>query len=175
MRNQKGSVDFVMVGVSMWVSMLLMIGFVVTMTGCVVQREVVQYDDKVLQVKLMLHDARIVALENQVSQLNDANELMKFNIEAAEVAIIAANTQLNATLSLIDDLSAEVAAGEVKILKVCSSKEYLIKVPSGVYAVYMISNNLGTYLGQLEENVEYRTTDSVQSRFKISQGVVVCM
>jgi hypothetical protein len=83
--------------------------------------------------------------------------------------------ELTAINNTLTDIQNEVSIGAVSIVKICASNEHLIKINSGFFAVYMVSNNYGTYLGKLDVNTTYQTTDSVHAQFKILNDAVVCL
>lgn len=109
-----------------------------------------KYDDSKLLAYELIQDARIKALEDRLPEL----------------AVI------NSTLTNIQQ---QVTLNKVEVLKICASNEHLIKINNVFYAVYMVSNNYGTYLGKLDNNVQYRTTDSVASNFKIMNNSITCL
>jgi hypothetical protein len=112
------------------------------------------YDDSRLLAYELIQNARLDALE------------MEANLVEGELAVI------NDTLT---DIQNEVSVGAVSVVKICASAESLIKTNTGFFAVYMVSNNYGTYLGQLTENTTYQTTDATHVQFKILNGSIVCL
>jgi hypothetical protein len=108
------------------------------------------YDDSKLQAYELIQDARIKALEDRLEDLDTINDTLT-------------------------DIQQQVTANKVNVVKICASNEYMIKMNNEFYAVYMVSNNFGTYLGKLDNGVQYQTTDSVRSRFSVNNGVLTCL
>lgn len=108
------------------------------------------YDDSKLQAYELIQDARIQALEDRLADIDT----------------------INTTLT---DIQSQVTLNKVNVIKICASNEHLIKMQNSYYAVYMVSNNYGTYLGKLSEGVNYQTTDSVRASFKIVNGALNCL
>jgi len=109
-----------------------------------------KYDDSKLLAYEVIQNARIKALEDRLPEL----------------AVI------NSTLTSIQQ---QVALNKVEMVKVCASNEHLIKMNNSFYAVFMVSNNYGTYLGKLDSNVQYRTTDSAAANFRITNNSITCL
>lgn len=61
------------------------------------------------------------------------------------------------------------------VINVCNTKEVLFKFYDGFYALFMLSNNMESYLSKLDENVAYRTTDAIKRKFKIVNNNLVCL
>jgi len=108
----------------------------------------------------VLQDARLTALEVRIAQL--------------EAGMTGTSELYNATMAVINDLQVQITTGAVNVLPICSSGESLIKTSQGIYAVYMVSNNFGTYLGMLSENVAYQTTDTSHTHFMLVNNEVIC-
>lgn len=130
-----------------------------------------KYDDSKLVAYSLLNDARISAIDTRLTQLETLNQL---NTDASELLRTQVEQNYLELNNLLDELQLEVHTKEVTTHKICTSKEQLLKIQGEFYAVYMVSNNFGTYLGMLESNVNYQTTDSVHAGFKIINGSIVC-
>jgi hypothetical protein len=90
----------------------------------------------------------------------------------------AINNNYNNTLTMLNSLQTQInnaASNQVSVLNICNSDEYLIKVGTNYYAVYMVSNNYGTHLGKLSLNVTYQTTDSYHKLFKLTSSGITCL
>lgn len=111
------------------------------------------YDDSRLQAYELIQDARLDALEMR------------------EILVAGELSRINQTLT---DIQTEVSTGTVSVLPICNSNEHLIKTNTGFFAVYMVSNNFGTFLGKLDNDVLYQTTDSVRARFTVSGDTINC-
>lgn len=111
------------------------------------------YDDSRLQAYELIQDARLDALEMR------------------EILVAGELSRINQTLTYIQR---EVSTGAVSVLPICNSNEHLIKTNTGFFAVYMVSNNFGTFLGKLDNGVLYQTTDSVRARFTVSGDTINC-
>ena len=130
------------------------------------------YDDSKLAAYDVLSDARIDAMEVRLAQLEVLNQLNTDASELLKDQVEQTFTDLN---NLLDDLQLEVHNNKVTVHKICTSSEHLLKLQGDFYAVYMVSNNFGTYLGKLDVGVQYQTTDSVHVRFKIlNNGTFEC-
>lgn len=129
------------------------------------------YDDSKLVAYDLLNDARIDAMEVRLAQLETLNQL---NTEASELLKDQVEQNYLDLNNLLDELQLEVHNNKVTVHKICTSNEHLLKLQGDFYAVYMVSNNFGTYLGKLDSNVNYSTTDNVHASFKIVSGNIVC-
>lgn len=133
------------------------------------------YDDSQTQALLVIQDARIKALEDRLNYLENEFGDVVIDFDERFNNLDQSNIDLNASLALLNNALTNLQTKQLSIVSICSSSEKLIKTNDGLYAVYMISNNYGTYLGKLVENVNYRTTDASQTNFKIVNGQVVCL
>lgn len=129
------------------------------------------YNDTKLAAYNVLNDSRIDAMEVRLVQLETLNQLNTASSELLKDQVEQTFTDLN---NLLDDLQLEVHNNEVSVHKICASKENLLKLQGEFYAVYMVSNNFGTYLGKLDAGINYVTTDLVHASFKIVNGNIVC-
>lgn len=111
----------------------------------------------VIEAKLLSYELKLAELEANGDSLADAIE-----------------TKYNELFESLDSLEDEIEVNKVELVKVCASNEQLIKVNNKFYAVYMVSNNNGTYLGELASNVQYQTTDNVRARFSLQNNQIVC-
>ena len=111
------------------------------------------YDDSRLQAYELIQDARLDALE------------------MSEILVAGKLSRINQTLT---NIQREVSTGAVSVLPICNSNEHLIKTNTGFFAVYMVSNNFGTFLGKLDNDVLYQTTDSIRARFIINGDNINC-
>lgn len=137
------------------------------------------YDDSQVKSKQVIQEARISALEARINALEsrfnevliDYNSLVN-NVDAQFSTL--EETLTNNTL-VVNTMLSDLAAKQTIPVKICASSEYLLKTSTGVYAVYMVSNNYGTYLGKLVEQTNYLTTDTVRATFKIVNNNIVCL
>lgn len=130
-----------------------------------------KYDDSKLQAYNLIQDARIEALELRASHLEAVSSELADDIEKVKRDI---EEEFDLTNDYLNDLQLEVRTSKVEVIKICASSENLIKVGGAFYAVYMISNNYGTYLGKLENNTNYQTTDNSHKGFHLTNGSIVC-
>lgn len=130
------------------------------------------YDDSKLQAYELIQDARLDAIENRESMLEQLATQDQSEISRLQHSIDFNYALVNATLTQIQ---LQVEQNKVQVLSICASSENLIKVNANYFAVYMVSNNFGTFLGKLDENVLYQTTDIFHARFKINNGVILCL
>lgn len=137
------------------------------------------FDDSQLKAQLVIQDARLKALEARMNAYETNFDLITIefsnrisNLDNDFSSMEETMNENIATINLgLSDLQRKVIAP----IKICNSDEHLIKTVDSVYAVYMVSNNYGTFLGKLSENVEYKTTDTVGARFKIVNNTVKCL
>lgn len=109
------------------------------------------YDDSNVQAKLKLHDALITNLDRLIQE----NRTESLNY---------VNTKIGVMQTLIN-------GNKISFVKPCGSSENLMLINNTYYAIYMVSNNYGTYLGTLSERTRYQTTDSTKKQFEIDLSV----
>lgn len=109
------------------------------------------YDDSNVQAKLELHDARITNLDRLIQE-NKTESLSYVNTK-------------------IDLMTGLINGNKISFVKPCGSLENLMLINGTYYAIYMVSNNYGTYLGTLSERTRYQTTDSTKKQFEIDLSV----
>lgn len=130
------------------------------------------YDDSKLAAYDVLSEARITAIDNRLTQLEALNQL---NNAASEILKTKVEQNFIDLTNLLDDLQVEVHNNKVTVHKICASNENLLKLQGEFYAVYMVSNNFGTYLGKLDSDTNYQTSDATNTRFKIVNGLINCL
>lgn len=137
------------------------------------------YDDQAIKAEQVITGARISALEARINVIESRfdeviidfnSELNNLNSTAATLSEVVTEN-LNIVNMALDNLQQQ----QVSVIKICASNEYLIKASSGVYAVHMVSNNFGTFLGKLPNEVTYQTTDSIKARFKLVNSEIICL
>ena len=145
------------------------------------------YDDSKLKTELVLQDARIKALEDRLDALESGFDQLEVDFTDLHSTLTAEYTAeldnktdtINAALDILQAKVASLeteASNNTKVVKVCNSSEYLLRIGSSYYAIYMVSNNYGTYLGKLSEGVSYRTTDSTNSNFRVETNkTITCL
>jgi uncharacterized protein YcfL len=137
-----------------------------------------KYDDTQIQAILVIQDARIKALEARIDAYITDFDLVtiEFSEKLSNLETNLANRDeiLENNIQLVNTALGDLQGKQIEALKICSSNEHLIKQGNNFYAVYMVSNNYGTFLGKLAENVVYRTTDNVGANFKIINNRIVC-
>lgn len=121
-------------------------------------------EDKIsiIESKNLLYDAKIEAIELRLASLESDNEEL--------------SSQYDSLLDLLEDLENQVDTLEDDLnrlivpipVKVCSSNEHLLKIGDDYFAVYMVSNNNGTFFGKLQVNIHYNTTDGNNVSFKVT-------
>jgi hypothetical protein len=85
------------------------------------------------------------------------------------------HNSVSANLVLVNNALTSLQQQQISVIKICDSGEHLVRTGTGIYAVYMVSNYFGTYLGKLAEDVVYQTTDSKMARFKLSHNSIICL
>lgn len=137
------------------------------------------YDDSKLRANLLIQDSRLIALEEKTAELEQLLNTVKSGLEMTNDDVESLKQSLEAdyqdVIARLDVIENTVNNAErIEIMSICGSGENLIKVGNKFYAVYMVSNNYGTYLGKLQENMNYQTTDIVKARFKIVNSTIFC-
>lgn len=130
-----------------------------------------KYDDSRLNAYELIQDARLNAIDVRLDALNASIVL---NANDNEVFHATIENDFVTTNAFLNNLQAEVTVNKVTVLTICASGENLIKMNNDFYAVYMVSNNFGTYLGKLADNVNYATTDNIHAGFHLNNGVIIC-
>lgn len=137
------------------------------------------YNDSSIRVELVLQDARIKALEARLNAYETNFDLVtiEFNNKLSNIDRDFDTMQetLDNNISIINQGLAQLQGKVISLVKICSSNEYLIKTSDGMFAVYMVSNNYGTFLGKLANDVNYQTTDTVKANFKLVNNQLVCL
>lgn len=137
-----------------------------------------KYDDSQVQAILVIQDARIKALEARINAYDSNFDLVTIEfsekLSNLENEFKSKDELLDTNIQVINSGLAMLQGKQVTPVKICSSKEYLIKQGNDYYVVYMVSNNYGTFLGKLAENINYATTDEVKARFKVVNNELVC-
>ncbi len=129
------------------------------------------YDSSRIDAYNLIQDARLNAIE---ARLVDLDALTSQNTEELETLTASIETQFDTINTNLNDIQLQVSTNKVTVLPICASGENLIKMNNEFYAVYMVSNNYGTYLGKLANNVNYQTTDSIHAGFHLNSGSIVC-
>lgn len=129
------------------------------------------YDASKIEALDLIQDARLNAIE---ARLADLNALIDENTADIQALTNSIDTQFNAVNASLNSIQAQVSTNKVTVMQICASGENLIKMNNEFYAVYMVSNNFGTYLGKLTNNVNYMSTDSVRATFHINNGNIIC-
>lgn len=130
------------------------------------------FDDSKLVAYNTIQDAKLATLETRTHNLELLTSSNSQDYETLRVQIESNYTQMLHEISLVQ--TQIDSSNKVSVLQICSSNENLIKVNNDFYAVYMINDDYGTYLGKLTSNVNYQTTDIHHSRFTITNGNIVC-
>lgn len=137
-----------------------------------------KYDDSQTKAILVIQDARIKALEARMDAYVTNFDLVTIEfsekLSNLETDLTNRDEILDDNIQLINTALGQLQGKQIEALKICSSNEYLIKQGNSFYTVYMVSNNYGTFLGKLAENILYRTTDSVGASFKIINNTIIC-
>ena len=147
---------------------------------------IIQQKQQLNNERITSVEVRLMALQDSINDLNNNLELSneelqtlidsKYQSTQNQIAFI--NNQFSQFNNVLNSLQAIVnnTVNPIFMIKVCSSNEHLIKVNGYYYSVYMVSNDFGTFLGKLEQNINYMTTDSSRVRFKInSQNNLQCL
>lgn len=137
------------------------------------------YNDSSVKAHQVIQDARIAALEARLNAYQTQFDTVVIDYDSRLNNLDAEFTTLDAILNyniaLVTSMLADLNSKQIVPVKICASNEYLLKTATGMYAVYMVSNNFGTFLGKLAENLNYRSTDQVQANFKIVNNNIVCL
>lgn len=162
--------------------LLLLTAFILTSCGQDYSQVILQenkYDDTQVKAMQVVQEARIAALEARLDAFNTNFDdvLIDFGerLNNQETLSGSLGEALDTNLTILNNALIMLQNQVISVVPICNSGENLIKSGNSLYAVYMISNNYGTFLGKLSENVNYRTTDAVQANFKIVNNVVVCL
>jgi len=137
------------------------------------------YDDSQVKGEQILQSARIAALEARIAafETNFDTVVIDYNDKINNLETDAQDLRetLDYNVAVVTAMLADLNTKQLTPVKICASAEYLIQTSSGFYAVYMVSNNFGTYLGKLAEETQYQSTDIVKANFKIVNNQVVCL
>lgn len=116
-----------------------------------------------------------LALDNQQEQIDNLESIINSSTVSLQNQI---NTNYNSTVLLLNSLQNQINNSQnntISIIQICNTNENVLKLNNNYYAVYMVSNAFGTYLGKLSQNVQYRTTDSSKQDFHInSNNQIIC-
>lgn len=130
------------------------------------------FDDSKIMALDIIYDARIKVIETRMNALETLVGTNQAG-NASFNAIIQAN--FITSMNTLTELQTEVTKNKVEIVPICNTAEHLIKINGTYFAVYMVSNNLGTYLGKLEKGITYQTTDSNQDKFTLNDLTIECL
>lgn len=137
------------------------------------------YNDSSIKAYQVIQDARIAALEARLNAYQTQFDTVVIDYDSRLNNLDAEFTTLDATLNyniaLVTSMLADLNSKQIEPVKICASNEYLLKTATGMYAVYMVSNNYGTFLGKLSEQTNYQTTDVIHAQFKIVNNNIVCL
>lgn len=156
--------------------LLLLTALILTSCGKRVITNESDYNDSSIKAYQIMQDARISALEAKLDVLNSDfdSAIIDFGNELNNVQASSENIANN-NYTLLNNAMLQLASTSLTVIKICASAEHLLKNSSGVYAVFMVSNNYGTYLGKLANDINYQTTDSVHANFKLVNDEIVCL
>ena len=129
------------------------------------------YDASRIDAYNLIQDARLDAIE---ARLSDLDALTGQNSDDVQALTDSIESQFDTINNNLNNIQQQITTNKVTVLPICASGENLIKMNNEFYAVYMVSNNYGTYLGKLANNTSYSTTDSVHAGFHLNNGVIVC-
>lgn len=159
----------------------LLLVTVLTLTACGKRITSIEnkYNDSSIKAYQVIQDARIAALEAKFDVLNSNFDaaIIDFDndLNNLQSSYTSSNEASIANYNLLSAAMVQLSSSNLEVIKICSSGEHLLKNSSGVYAVYMVSNNYGTFLGKLANDVNYQTTDSVHASFKLVDNNIVCL